>query len=134
MLQKRKAAKKHHPRLLLLFTIVQITNLFACLVWPTVFALKKAWNYHRRVVRHWNSMALLETHENRVKHSYSSWGGILSLAETLTFPGSFLTNRSQKTKMVIYSLASVQGRNDTSTENKIRIVPKLVCGHKLCPF
>lgn len=36
--------------------------------------------------------------------------------------------------MMIYSLASVQGRSDMPTENNIRIVPKLVCGCKLCPF
>lgn len=40
----------------------------------------------------------------------------------------------QKIKRVIYSLASVQGRNYMLTQNKIWIVPKLVCRCKWIPY
>lgn len=60
-----------------------------------------------------------------------SWKYLVPLTYTPTFPCPYSTNRGQKIKMVINSLASIQGKNYMPSENKIRIVSKLVwC--KLC--
>lgn len=41
---------------------------------------------------------------------------------------------SQEIKVIRYSLATFQGRNDMPTENKIRIATKLIYGCKFYPF
>lgn len=107
--------------------IVWITNPFDSLVHLSVFALKKVWDCHRRFVRHWNSVAILQMWKTCKKHPLQlSWKYLVSLTYTTDFPRPYLTNVSQKIKMVINSLASIQGKNYMPSKNKIRIVPKLV--------